>query len=60
VPEYGDRMFKQLFSIIEESGDYKGDLQEIKDQLMRVPYRSSRKYSFGEELKEKRLSTCDS
>ena len=56
VPEYGDRMFKQLFSIIEESGDYKGDLQEIKDELMRVPMQKvAENFSFGEELKEKSL-----
>lgn len=54
VPEYGDRMFKELFSMIEESGDYKGDLQEIKDQLMRVPVQKvADNFSFGEELKEK-------
>lgn len=56
VPQYGDRMFKQLFSIIEESGDYKGDLQEIKDELMRVPMQKvAENFSFGEELKEKSL-----
>ncbi len=56
VPEYGDRMFKQLFSIIEESGDYKGDLQEIKDQMMRVPIQKvAKNFSFGQELKEKAL-----
>ena len=65
VPEYADRMFKQLFSIIEESGDYKGDLQEIKDQLMRVPIQKvADNFSFGKELKEKALEhlrqlTCD-
>lgn len=54
VPEYADRMFKQLFSIIEESGNYKGNLQEIKDQLMRVPMQKvAEKFSFGEELKQK-------
>lgn len=56
VPAYGDRMFKQLFSIIEESGDYKGDLQEIKDELMRVPMQKvAESFSFGEELKQKSL-----
>jgi putative hydrolase of the HAD superfamily len=56
VPEYGDRMFKKLFSIIEESGDYKGDLQQIKDELMRVPLQKvAENFSFGEELKEQAL-----
>ena len=56
VPEYGDRMFKQLFSIIEESDDYKGDLQEIKDEPMRVPLQKvAENFSFGEELKEKSI-----
>lgn len=56
VPDYGDRMFKQLFGIIEESGDYKGDLQEIKDEMMRVPMQKvAENFSFGEELKGKAL-----
>lgn len=56
VPEYGNRMFEKLFSIIEESGDFKGDLMEIKDQLMRVPVQKvAENFSFGEELKEKSL-----
>ena len=56
VPEYGDRMFKQLFSLIEESSDYKGDLQEIKNELMRVPMQKvAEKFSFGRELKEKAI-----
>jgi putative hydrolase of the HAD superfamily len=56
VPEYADKMFKQLFSVIEESGDYKGDLQKIKDQMMRVPMQKvAENFSFGEELKEKAL-----
>ena len=47
-------MFKQLFDIIEESGDYKGDMQEIKDQMMRVPIQKvADNFSFSKELKEK-------
>jgi putative hydrolase of the HAD superfamily len=54
VPEYGDRMFKQLFRIIEKSGDYTGDLQEIKDELMRTPMQKvAEEFSFASDLKEK-------
>ena len=56
VPEYADSMFNQLYRIIEESGDYKGDLQKIKDELMRVPIQKvAENYSFGQELKQKAI-----
>ena len=52
VPEYGDRMFKELYGIIEKSGDFEGELQEIKDELMRVPMQKvADNFSFGKELK---------
>jgi putative hydrolase of the HAD superfamily len=56
VSSIGDKLFKSLFELIEESGKYEGDLQEIKKEVMRWPFqRVADDFSFSDELKSKCL-----
>lgn len=51
VPSIGDRLFKDLFTLIENSGAYKGDLEMIKADIMRRPMQwVAKEYQFSEQL----------
>lgn len=53
VSAIGDKLFKSLFALIEESGEYKGNLEEIKSRIMRQPFQVvANDFSFGERLVE--------
>jgi len=52
VNSIGDRLFKSLFSLIHESGEYSGDFDQIKFEIMRRPFQFvADEFSFGESLK---------
>lgn len=38
VASIGDRLFNSLFRLIEQSGTYRGSLEQIKDDIMRKPF----------------------
>ncbi len=38
VSAIGDRLFKSLFDLIENSGGYRGDLEEMKTRIKRQPF----------------------
>lgn len=51
VSAIGDSLFKSLFALIEKSGAYKGNLEEIKDRIMRQPFQVvAYDFSFSEQL----------
>ena len=52
VSSIGDKLFETLFQLITESGDYKGDWEQIKSEIMRTPFQKvAEAFSFGEKLK---------
>lgn len=52
VSSIGDRLFKSLFSIILESGEYSGDFEQIRFEIMRRPFQFiAEEFSFSESLK---------
>ena len=56
VTSIGSILFKTLFELITESGEYKGDLNEIKFEIMRRPFQFvADDFSFSERLKSDAL-----
>lgn len=54
VESIGEDLFKSLFNLIENSGDYTGDFAEIKKDLMRKPFQKvASEYSFSQQLTDK-------
>ncbi|AKD04706.1 HAD family hydrolase [Pontibacter korlensis] len=54
VPSIGDELFKPLFDLITDCGEYKGEFEEIKKDMMRIPFQKvAKKYEFSEQLTEK-------
>lgn len=52
VSSIGERLFKPLFQIITESGDYKGDFENLRSEIMRTPFQKvAEAFSFGAGLK---------
>ncbi|BBE16681.1 HAD-superfamily hydrolase, subfamily IA, variant1 family protein [Aquipluma nitroreducens] len=52
VSSIGDRLFKSLFSLILESGEYTGDFGQIRFEIMRRPFQYiADEFSFSESLK---------
>ena len=52
VSSIGDRLFKSLFSLILESGEYTGDFGQIRFEIMRRPFQYiAEEFSFSESLK---------
>jgi putative hydrolase of the HAD superfamily len=52
VSSIGDRLFQSLFSIITESGEYSGDLDKMKAEIMRRPFQYiAEEFEFSEKLK---------
>lgn len=52
VSSIGDRLFKSLFQLITESGDYKGDFNLLKVEIMRTPFQKvADAFNFGASLK---------
>lgn len=54
VSSIGEKLFKSLFRLITESGEYLGDFDEIKAEIMRRPFQFiANDFSFSESLKSK-------
>ena len=52
VSSIGEKLFKSLFQLITESGDYKGNFNQIRTEIMRTPFQKvADAFSFGSRLK---------
>jgi len=60
VSSIGDKLFKPLFELISESGEYSGDLNDINAEILRRPFQFiANDFSFSEDLKSKCLMLFD-
>lgn len=51
VNAIGDKLFKSLFLLIEQSGEFKGDIKEIRGHIMRHPFQVvAHDFSFSDQL----------
>src|SRR4051812_33547952 len=51
VESIGEDLFKSLFQLITDVGEYEGDIQQIKKDIMRKPFQKvGADYSFSEHL----------
>jgi len=56
VSSIGAKLFKPLFRLISESGEYTGELNDINAEILRRPFQFiANDYSFSERLKSKCL-----
>jgi len=56
VSSIGDKLFKSLFQLIVENGEYTGDFNEMKGEIMRRPFQFvADDFSFSENLKSECL-----
>lgn len=56
VSSIGDKLFKSLFQLIVENGEYSGNFDAIKGEIMRRPFQFvADDFSFSENLKSKCL-----
>jgi putative hydrolase of the HAD superfamily len=54
VSSIADRLFGDLFRLLEESGELNGSLDDVKKELMRIPYQKvAEEHGFSEELTRK-------
>lgn len=52
VSAIGEDLFSPLFQLIEQSGEYNGQMDDIKKDVMRKPFQEvADKYDFSEQLK---------
>ena len=52
VSSIGEKLFSELFQIISESGDYSGEFQVIRSEIMRIQFQLiANEHHFGEKLK---------
>jgi len=52
VSSIGDKLFKTLFDLISESGEFAGDFNQIKAEIMRRPFQFvAEDFSFSKKLK---------
>jgi putative hydrolase of the HAD superfamily len=57
VTSIGDKLFRDLFKTIEKDGGYKGDMEQIKKEIMRKPFQYvARDFHFTNELTTKGLN----
>ncbi|MGV3706452.1 MAG: HAD family hydrolase [Arcticibacter sp.] len=51
VQSIGDELFKPLFELIEKTGEFSGDMNQIKADIMRKPFQLvAEDYQFSEDL----------
>jgi putative hydrolase of the HAD superfamily len=51
VSSIGEKLFNTLYQLIFESGEYKGDFNEVKAQILRRPFQQvSKEFSFSARL----------
>ncbi|THU42025.1 HAD family hydrolase [Niastella caeni] len=54
VPQIGDALFAPLFELIEQEGSHAGELDKIKDEVMRRPFQQvAKEHQFSESLTRK-------
>jgi len=52
VSSIGNRLFSSLFALISESGEYSGDLDKLKAEIMRRPFQYvAEEFGFSDKLK---------
>jgi putative hydrolase of the HAD superfamily len=52
VSSIGEKLFKSLFQLITESGEYKGDYNQLRAEIMRTPFQKvADAFHFGASLK---------
>ena len=57
VSSIGSKLFKSLFQVITESGEYLGDIDEITSEIMRRPFQFvANDFGFSDHLKKKCFS----
>lgn len=57
VPAIGEKLFKPLFALIEETGDHEKEMDKIRYDIMRKPFQVVAKtYLFDEALTEKGIN----
>lgn len=53
VSSIGDILFKSLFELIEQSGEFSGNLDELKAEIMRRPFQFvAHDFAFSDKLRE--------
>ena len=51
VHSIGEKLFSGLFALIEESGEFKGTLDEVKREIQRTPFEKvAEAFSFSKNL----------
>ncbi|WP_297093641.1 HAD family hydrolase [uncultured Draconibacterium sp.] len=51
VSSIAEKLFEKLYAVIENSGEYKGDLEAIKLEIQRTPFQKvANTFSFSEQL----------
>ena len=57
VSAISDKLFKSLFELIDESGEYTGDFSQLKSEIKRRPFQFvADDFSFSERLKSNCLN----
>ena len=57
VSSIGEKLFEPLFKLIEESGQHTQDMEAIKNEVMRTPFRLvAKQYGFSDELTKKAIA----
>ncbi len=60
VSSIGNELFKPLFQLIEEKGEYKGEFEKVKKDIMRIPFQKvAADYSFSNDLYDKGLELLE-
>lgn len=53
VSSIGDKLFKSLFELIEQSGEFSGNIDELKAEIMRRPFQFvAHDFAFSDKLRE--------
>jgi putative hydrolase of the HAD superfamily len=51
VSSIGEKLFRRLFELIQESGEYSGDFESIRTEIMRTPFQKVAKaFAFSNKL----------
>jgi putative hydrolase of the HAD superfamily len=60
VSSIGEKLFKTLFHLIIASGDYKGDFNQLRSEIMRTPFQKvADAFSFGASLKSQGIKLLE-
>lgn len=61
VSSIGDILFKSLFELIEQSGEFSGNLDELKAEIMRRPFQFvANDFAFSDKLKDAGIKHLES